>query len=181
VSPTEVEATVKLSMLAIGVLCASTLHAQDTTYVPASDFASGRQVIAVYIGAKWCTPCMQPPMKEAIRRMKPLVRDQALKSGASFSAVLVALDRGLESALTFAKPLGAFDEYAFGNDMASLAAERFIWGEVDPQPMVPQVIVGERTIEVQRGRPIVFGPFHVTRRVNGDSIPVWVARGAPVR
>jgi hypothetical protein len=171
----------KITMFVIGALCATALHGQDTTYVPATDFASGRQVIAVYIGAKWCTPCMQPPMKDAIRRMKPLVRDQALKSGASFSAVLVALDRELASALIFAEPLGAFDEYAFGNDMAGLAAERFIWGEADPQPMVPQVIVGERTIEVQRGRPIIFGSFRVTRRVSGDSIPIWVASGAPLR
>lgn len=171
----------KCRMVAFGVIWATGLNAQDTTYVPATDFPNGRQVVAIYFGAKWCTPCMQPTMKDAVRRMKPLLRDQAQKSGASFSIILVALDRSLENGLAFAQPLGAFDEYALGNDIAGLASERFIWGDADPQPGVPQVLVGERTVLVTRGKPITFSPFQLTRRILGDSIPIWVARGAPLR
>ena len=165
----------------IGALWAASLRAQDTTYVPATDFPNGRQVVAIYFGAKWCAPCMQPTMKEAVRRMKPLLREQAAKSGASISVVLVALDRSPENGLAFAQSLGAFDEYVFGNDIAGLASERFIWGVPDPQPGVPQVVVGERTVLVTRGKPITFSPFQMTRRILGDSIPIWVAHGAPVR
>ena len=171
----------KLLAVTIGALWAGALHAQDTAYVPATEFPNGRQVVAIYFGAKWCAPCMQPAMKDAVRRMKPLLREQATKSGASISIVLVALDRSLANSLAFAQPLGAFDEYAFGNDMAGLASERFIWDDADPQPGVPQVLVGERTVLVARGKPITFSPLRITRRVLGDSIPSWVARGAPVR
>ena len=168
-------------LLALGALCASVARAQDTTYVAATDFPNGRQVVALYFGAKWCTPCVQPAMKAAVRRMKPLLRDQARQSGAAFTAILVALDRSLENGLAFAQSLGVFDEYAFGNDIAGLPSERFIWGDADPQPGVPQVIVGERTVLVTRGKPITFSAFQVTRRILGDSIPLWVARGAPLR
>lgn len=58
--------------------------------------------------------------------MKPMLLAQAVKHGAFFSAMGVALDRDLAKALTFLTPNGAFDEYVIGSDLTSLAAERFI-------------------------------------------------------
>lgn len=159
---------------------ATPVPAQDTAYAPAKDLPNGRQLVAVYFGANWCTPCRQPAMKAAVARMKPLLAAQARQSGAAFSAMVVALDRDLASGLKFVEPLGAFDEYVFGSDFVSTAAERFIWGDSLAAKAVPQVIVFERTVGAQPRRPITFGPARVLRRVGGDSIPLWVRAGAPI-
>lgn len=169
-----------LVAVAVPLTVAGRLQAQDTTYTPAADFPNGRQVVAVYFGANWCGPCRRPAMKTAIERMKPLIAAQAKQSGAAFSAMVVALDRDLKSGLEFVAPLGAFDEYVFGSDLASSAAQRFIWGDSLAFKGVPQVIVFERTVEARPRKPITFGPDHVLRRVSGDSIPIWVQSGAPI-
>jgi hypothetical protein len=160
---------------------AGRIEAQDTTYVPTTDMPNGKQIVAVYFGAKACGPCQTPTMKAAIRRMKPLVAGQARKSGASFAAMVVAVDRKLEDGLEFIKPLGAFDEYVFGSDMASSAAQRFIWSDTLASPVMPQVIVVERNVEMIPHTSIKFGPDRVLRVVAGDSVPIWVAAGAPIR
>ncbi|MCE2901381.1 MAG: TlpA family protein disulfide reductase [Gemmatimonas sp.] len=171
---------------AVALTCVYSTEAQtqntaaDTAYTPSQDFQSGRQVIAVYFGASWCKPCDRPDMKEAVRRMKPMLLAQAVKHGAFFSAMGVALDRDLAKALTFLTPNGAFDEYVIGSDLTSLAAERFIWGDPDNIPAVPQVVVLERNLKVERGKPITFGATRVVRRIRGDSIPPWVKAGATV-
>ncbi len=154
------------------------LAAQDTAYVPATDFPNGRQIVAVYFGANWCGPCRKPEMKAAIIRAKPLLAAQAKRDGAAFSAMVVALDRDLKSGLEFVAPLGA---YSFGSDLASTAAQRFIWGDSLAAKAVPQVIVFERTVAAEPRKPMKFGPDHVLRRVAGDSIPIWVRAGAPIR
>ena len=164
-----------------GVRAGSTAAAQDTGYVPAQDFPNGRQIEAVYFGANWCRPCRAPSMKGAIRAMKPLLAVQAKNAGATFSAMVVALDRDFSTGAQFIAPLGAFDEYSIGADLVSTAAQQYIWSDSLGMPVVPQVIVFERTVAVTRGRPMSFGPRHILLRVRGDSVPLWVAAGAPLR
>lgn len=161
--------------------CAARVGAQDTSYVPSKEYPNGKQLVAVYFGANWCAPCRKPAMKAAVQQMKPLLAAQAKQSGAEFAAIAVVLDRDLKSGLEFVAPLGAFDEYVFGSDLTSTAAQRFIWDSSEPLPMVPQVLVFERTVHVERNKPMVFSPDHVLRRVAGDSIPIWVKSGAPIR
>lgn len=155
-------------------------NAADTAYTPTQDFPNGRQVVAVYFGASWCAPCRRPETKDAIRRMKPLVAAQAKQLGAAFAAMAVALDRDLDKGLEFVRPNGAFDEYVFGSDLVSTAAERFIWADSLAAKAVPQVIVFERTVNAVPRTPITFGPARVLARVGGDSIPLWVRAGAPI-
>lgn len=177
----------RLRFVASCLLAAARLRAQapiqpsDTAYAPATELPNGRQVLAVYLGAKWCTPCNRPEVKAAVARMKPLVASQAKQSGATFTAVVVAMDRNLDAALAFIRPLGAFDEYAVGGDFVSTAAQRFVWRNSAPEPSVPQVLVLERTLRAVPGQPITLGRDRVLRRVLGDSIPLWVRAGAPIR
>jgi hypothetical protein len=154
--------------------------AQDTTYVPTNEYPNGRQVVALYFGAKWCKPCGEPEVKSAIRQMKLLVAAQAKDSNAVVSAIIVAFDRNLSDALTFIEENGAFDEYVIGNDITSLAAERFLWGDSLAQKGVPQVIVIERTVTTVRNVGIAFSPHRVLTRVFGNDIVKWVQRGAPI-
>lgn len=157
------------------------LQAQDTTYVPSHELPNGKQIVAVYFGGIWCSPCRRPEMKSAIRRMKPLVAAQAKAAGASFSAMVVAFDSTLADGVDFVTPLGAFDEYSIGPDFVSLPAQYYMWGISPPEPAVPQVVVFERTIHVEPRKPATFGAIHVLRRIGGDSIPIWVRDGAKIK
>ncbi len=170
-----------------GLLCASLLlfqsppaFPQDTSYVPNKGFPNGRQVMVIYFGARWCEPCDTPEMKAAIRQMKPLLAAQAKDSGATFSAMVAAFDRDLDSGLAFVRPLGAFDEYSFGGEITSLVAERFLWGDSLAMKGVPSLIVFERTVTRAPHKPIIFSPPHVLKRAAGDSIVAWVGAGAPI-
>lgn len=156
------------------------LQAQDTTYAPSRALVDGKQIVAVYFGGSWCSPCRRPEMKSAIRRMKPLVAAQAKAQGASFSAMVVVFDSTLKSGLDFIEPLGAFDEYSIGPDFVSLPAQYYMWGVLPPEPAVPQVLVFERTVHAQPPKPVTFGALHVLKRIGGDSIPVWVRDGAKI-
>lgn len=120
-------------------------------------------------------------MKAAVHGMKPLLAMQAKNAGETFSAMVVALDRDFASGAQFIAPLGAFDEYSIGADFASTAAQQYIWSDSLGMPAVPQVIVFERTVAVTRGRPMTFGPRHILLRIRGDSVPLWVAAGAPLQ
>lgn len=175
--------TLLIAFVTLLLLLSPTLvEAQDTTYVPTTEMPNGKQIVAVYFGASWCGPCNKPEMKAAIRHMKPLLAAQAKSSHENFSAMVVALDHDFKRGLDFIAPLGAFDEYNIGGDFAGSAAQRFIWTDSDPQAsVVPQVFILERTVTVKPHTSIEFSPDHVLKRVSGDSIPIWVAAGAPVR
>ena len=185
---TSVSGLDRRSLMRLGLLCASVLlftpsavFPQDTSYVPNKEFPNGRQVVAIYFGAHWCKPCTTPEMKAAIRHMKTLVAAQARDSGAVLSAVVAAFDRDLDTGLAFVRPLGAFDEYSFGNDIVSVIAERFIWGASLAMKAVPSIIVVERTVRIAPNEPAIFGPARVLQRAaGGNSILAWVRAGAPI-
>lgn len=178
-SASQLTTVVALGM-ALLVFKPGTARPQDTSYVPSKESPNGRQVVAVYFGAHWCKPCMVPDMKAAIRRMKLLVAAQARDSGAAFSAIVDAFDRNLDTGLAFVRPLGAFDEYSFGDDITSLTAERFIWGDSLVEKGLPTLVVFERTVHVAPHTAITFSPVHVLLRLSGDAIVPWVQAGAPI-
>jgi thiol-disulfide isomerase/thioredoxin len=164
------------------VLGAGSLGAQDTTYVPATEMPNGKQIVVAYMGASWCGPCRAPRMKAAVLKMKPLVAAQARQLNASFAAMVVALDRNLNDGLAFIASLGPFDEYIIGEDMAGSAAQRFVWTDATPESAsVPEVFVIERTVTVVPRKAIKFSADSVLKIIAGDSIPIWVANGAPIK
>jgi hypothetical protein len=121
-------------------------------------------------------------MKAAIQKMKVLVGNQAKQSNASFSAIVVALDHNMTDGLRFITPLGAFDEYIISFSIAGSAPQRFMWTDATAETAhAPEVFVIERTVTVEPHKSVAFSPDHVLRIVGGDSIPMWVAAGAPIR
>lgn len=159
------------------------LAGQDTTYLATTEYPNGRQVVAIYLGANWCKPCGDPALKSAIRHMKPLMAAHAKDSNAVLNAIIVAFDRSLADALIFIEANGTFDEYVIGNDITSLAAERFLWGDSLAEKGVPQVIVFERLVLMERGArgiDFIFGEPRILQRKLGDEIVPWVRGGAAI-
>lgn len=164
--------------LAASTALTGTVRAQ-ATYVPATDLPNGKEIVAVYVGAKTCGPCQTPEVKAAVQQMKHLLAAQAKQRGAAFSVVGVSTDWGVKEGAEFLEPNGPFDQIVVGGNWTNLGVERFVWRDSTTQPVLPQVLVFERT--VKPGGRITFSDLRLLRQVrDGKGIPAWVAEGAPI-
>jgi hypothetical protein len=167
-----------------GVVCVialatAQLGAQHPEYVPSYRLPEGKEIVAVYIGATTCGPCLLPEVKAAVRAMKTLVAAQAKQRNAAFSAVGVSNDWETPKAAAFFDSLGRFDQLVLGGNWTNLAIEHFVWRDPSGSPAMPQILVLERT--VTPAERIQFSEPRVLRRVTGgDQIPAWVKDGAPI-
>jgi hypothetical protein len=143
------------------------------------ELPSGRELIAVYVGASTCGPCLLPEMKAAVVRMKTLLDSTAKRNGYAFSAVGVSSDWSTEKGIAFLTDNGPFDQLVIGGNWTNLGVEHFIWNDSTAIPEMPQIVVLERTVTL--GARISISPARVLRRVSGlKDIPQWVNDGAPV-
>jgi hypothetical protein len=130
------------------------------------DLPNGKELVAVYVGASTCGPCLLPEVKAAIVKMKGVMADWAREHGYAFSAVGVATDWSTEKGVAFLSDVGPFDQLV-------------VWSDSTAIPAMPQVVLLERTVTA--GNRIGFTPARVIRRVSGlVDIPGWVSVGAPV-
>ena len=160
-------------------MVSGSLAAQQATYVPSQELPNGKEIVAVYLGANSCGPCHTPAVKDAVIHMKELIRLQAQKSGAAFSVIGVANDWDQSLAAAFLAPVGPFDQVALGGNWTNIAVEHLVWRDPKGNPAMPQILIIERTVST--GARITFSEPRVLRRViGGDSIPAWVAKGAPI-
>jgi hypothetical protein len=143
------------------------------------DLPNGKELVAVYVGASTCGPCLLPEVKAAIVKMKGIMAHWARERGYAFSAVGVATDWSTEKGVAFLSDVGPFDQLVVGGNWANLGVERFVWSDSTAIPAMPQVVLLERTVTA--GNRIAFTPARVIRRVSGlVDIPGWVSVGAPV-
>ena len=143
------------------------------------DLPNGKELIAVYVGAKTCGPCLQPATKSAIVHMKELLSALAAAHGYAFSAVGVSTDWSTAEGIAFLRDNGPFDQIVVGGNWTNLAVEHYIWRDSSAVPAMPQVVVLERTVTT--GRRMEFSAPRVLHRVlGGDEIPKWVNAGAPI-
>jgi hypothetical protein len=166
------------SAFAATLVVAGTLRAQ--AYVPATDLPNGKEIVAVYVGAKTCGPCQTPEVKDAIQRMKTLLAAQAKQSGAAFSVVGVSTDWSVKDGAEFLEPNGPFDQVVVGGNWTNLGAEQYLWRDSTARPSMPTVLIFERT--VKPGVRITFSESRLIRQVTneGKGIAGWVAEGAPI-
>jgi thiol-disulfide isomerase/thioredoxin len=158
--------------LALGV---TSLRAQTAD----RDLPNGKELVAVYIGASTCGPCMTADVKAAVAKANVLLSAWAKAHGYAFSAMGVSTDWSTADGLEFLKGNGPFDQLVVGGNWANLGAERFIWSDAGAQPAMPQIVLVERTVTL--GDRISISAPRVVKRVFGSAeIPAWVASGAPV-
>jgi len=118
-------------------------------------------------------------MPELIDSVKVQLRREAEARGRRFRAVFVGTDWEPESSIALAKRDGSWDELIVGRHWFNLGAERYIWGDPDTTPAMPQFIVFEQSITTDGG--IEFGEREVLVRVMGpDELAVWVEKGSPI-
>lgn len=143
-----------------------------------------RQRIAVLISSTWCIGGRDPRFVPALRAALRLLSEQARRDSSSFSAIGVALDWDLDSAVVYLRKLADFDQWIVGQNWGNDAVVRLVWRDSTGIPSVPQLIVLERTFQlptIEEGptaRPY-FGPERVVHRfLSADDIAKWVLQRA---
>jgi hypothetical protein len=123
---------------------AASATAQSTRYEPREYQHSGREYAAVVVGSSHCGFSTWEKYVEAIDPMLRSLRQQAHDRGMLFSAIGVAIDdmdRGLEYLARLAK----FDEVISGATWLNTGAIQYLWGEGQPDPATPTLVILERT------------------------------------
>ena len=161
------------------LLLARPVGAQAGDYVPSWRLREGPELVAIYVGATSCGPCLLPEVKRAVRAMKPLLAAQAKQRGAALSVIGAAQDWDVKQGATFLEPLGAFDQVVIGGNWTNIAVEQFILRDSLAEMVMPQVVLIERTVRL--GKRVTVSEPRVLRRILGSAdIPAWVAAGAPI-
>ena len=153
---------------------------RGTSINAAPQLPDGPQWVVVYIGSTGCGFSRDSSLKDAVRRMKPLVARQAATANRALSLNGIALDWSADSGYTYLKSLGPWDEVTVGNNWVNLGATHFVWQAAAGRASIPQVVVVQRTIHAL-DRRIDISPDMPLRQIVGvDSIVAWVNAGAPI-
>ncbi len=148
-------------------------------YVPAYRLREGPEVVLVFIGGSFCGAHKRPGFAEAVERAKVELSRRAAAEGKQFSAVGVSLDWKPAEALAFLERFGSFDQVSLGRNWTNDSALRYIWKDYPGDPVLPQVLVIERS--VRTAPAIDVRDERVVKRVAGaDPIAAWVEQGAPL-
>lgn len=153
---------------------------RDTSEVPPHN----RERIAVLISSTWCIGGRDPRFIPALRAALRLLSEQARRDSASFTAIGVALDWELDSAVMYLRKLADFDQWIVGQNWGNDAVVRLIWRDSTVIPAIPQLVVLERDIgerprtDGRQGNVPYFGPERVVLRfLSADAIAKWVLAG----
>jgi hypothetical protein len=150
------------------------------TYTPRTDAPKGREFVVVYVGMTGCGASRDPELREAVRRMKPMLARQAAARSVSLTISGVSLDWSTEKGFEYLRELGAWDEVSVGSNWTNLGAVHHIWAHPDRRPSIPQIMVLERTVVEGRRRIAVSDERRVAALTGVVEILDWVGRGSPL-
>lgn len=159
------------------LLAATSVNTLGAQVAPSTKGPGRRpQYVVFYFGSSTCVPCRDPEFKVALQQMRPLLKVEAERAGHDLSVVGVAIDAQTDSGLALLQPIEIYDAVVVGDDWTNLVAERFIWGDPNAIPGIPQIILVERVITPgPRGSSVP----RVIRRIPGQRpIIDWIRGGA---
>lgn len=154
--------------------------AGDTVaYQPDYSARTGTEIVMVFIGASFCGAGQRPGFPETLERGKLGLSARARADGKEFRAMAVSLDWDTDSAMVFLEPFGRWDEIAVGSNWLNESALRFIWRDHPGQPVVPQMLILERSLNT--GDAVSIADERVLKRLLGvGEISAWVQAGARI-
>lgn len=148
-------------------------------YTPSRTFASGREVVLVFIGASFCGAHRKPGFPDAVENVKVALVERAKAQDSRFRVMGIALDWDPAEGYAFLGRFGNFDQMAIGDNWLNESAVKYIWRDMPGRPAVPQILVIER--EVVAGAAINVRGEKLLKRVAGsDAIMAWAAQHAPL-
>ncbi|MGI8495966.1 MAG: hypothetical protein ACR2OG_00040 [Gemmatimonadaceae bacterium] len=140
--------------------------------------ASGREILVVFIASSSCQGVKRADLRNAVRQMTKLVKEQGRTK--HISTLGVSVDWLPQKGISFLNQIGDFDQVAAGHNWINEGAVKFLWNDSVAEQPIPQVLVIERTISVSEHRVAVTDEHVIRREVGPIQIRDWVAAGMPV-
>ena len=152
----------------------------NSRYQPSQENPRGRELVAVVVSYSKCVGNSYPGFLTSVDSLTRSLAAQARRSGRQFVAVGVATDWDSDSGYAYLKSLTHFDEFIVGRNWFNLGVARYVWADSLGKPVVPQVILLERTITSESTGVAVGADRVIARYQDPAAIVEWVKRGAPV-
>jgi hypothetical protein len=166
--------TRSLRIAAAFVCLASPLTAQSRPSLFSSAPRPTREIGAVFIGMASCCESLTESLREPIDSVRHVLQRRALREGADFRMIGVSLDWRPEDGWNYLKHFGEFDEIGLGNNWFSTLPEVLMFTDGKVDPVVPQLVIYERTVDFGGTRP-KFGPRTIVSRLEGrPAIMAWL-------
>ena len=149
-------------------------------YTPRYASRTGKELMMVLVGASFCGAQRQPGFPQQVEDAKLSLQRQAAASGRQFSALAVSLDWKTADALAFLEHFGEWDQMSIGRNWLNEGAIRYVWREMPAEPVVPQILVIERDVEMGDQAITVRGERLVKRLQGTAAIEAWIKGGAAI-
>jgi hypothetical protein len=143
----------------------SALSSQDHV-----QFHSGNQLVMIFVGASTCGASNYPHLPSALRKMKQQLRTAASLRSEDFYTVGVAVDWSVSDGLHFLSESGPYDEISVGDNWMNLDAISYIVRNLPGAADIPQVILLERSLDLEGPTPTISDDRLVTRKVGVTAI-----------
>ena len=166
------------AILALACVASSASAQATQPAVPRSE--TRREIVAVFIGMNICCYPVSDSLREPLALVRRQLADQAMRQGAQFRMVGVALDWSPEEGWEYLRSLGRFDEVSVGSNWRNGQAEMLMWRDSTARPAVPQLVVYEHDVGTSTGA-MTFGPRRTIRTLGAAEIGPWARAGAPLR
>jgi hypothetical protein len=150
-------------------------------YVPSTKAPEGTEVVAIFISSSWCVANRDSTFKPTVRRMMTRLAEDSRAAGRPLDIIGVSLDWSVADGVRYLQEFGDFDEITVGRNWFNLAAMQYIWRDPDGLPVVPQVVLLERTVgQSADGKRVQVSPDRVLGRYRSVSeIRLVVEQGIP--
>lgn len=133
------------------------------------------------IGAKGCAASLRSELPRHFAAIRHAAASRAGRSGHQFVSVGVAVDHSIEEGVEFLKRFPDLDQMAVGGAWMNESVVRFIWRDIAGEPVLPQVLLLRRSVDVSRER-VTFGEDSLLSRAVGTyEIGLLAARLAEQR
>jgi|SRR5688572_6083013 hypothetical protein len=139
--------------------------------------AGGDERQMIYIGSSGCQFANRPEMVDILARIRKSVSASADASSRRFVMVGIAKDSDIKAGLAHLDKFGAFDEVITGRNWLNLGGLKYVYGDMPGAAGTPQVLVVDRTLQVDANGVAVTAETLVKRRAGLIELRDWAAEG----
>jgi hypothetical protein len=166
----------------IGLASPAALAGQGAAgaYRPSNSDPEGREVVAILISSSTCIANQNAEFKPAVQEMMRRLGLQRDSAKLHLSITGVSTDWEPRVGVSYFEQFGEFDELVVGRNWFNSAITRHVWQAEGARPVIPQLILLERTVTHGERGPRITGERVIGRFLGGDEIITWTARGAPL-
>ena len=140
---------------------------------PQAPLQSGKQLLVIFIGSSTCGASSRPELAQSFKALRASLASEAKRRDARVTYMGVATDWSIQLGLGFLSKYGPFDQVNVGANWLNNGIISYVWRDIPGQPLLPQVLVVERTVVLKDGFITVSDETLLTRKLGVDEVVAW--------